>query len=157
MKDKILKLRKEGKKYIEIAGLLNCSVSTVAYYCNSTTKTKCLIRNSNIKFRKLKTAISNFTLKNLTKEEKEKRLYDLPFTYLDVLNKHGKITKCYLTGKEINLETDDFHLDHFIPTSQGGDNSLDNLRICIPEANYAKRDMIYEEFIKLCKKVVNNL
>lgn len=34
MKDKILKLRREGKTYKEITNLLKCSKSTVSYHCN---------------------------------------------------------------------------------------------------------------------------
>jgi len=34
MKDKILKLRKEGKSYNEIAKTLNCSKGTISYHCS---------------------------------------------------------------------------------------------------------------------------
>ena len=40
MKDKILKLRKEGKTYSEIVKKLGCSKSTVSYHCSPEVKTK---------------------------------------------------------------------------------------------------------------------
>ena len=33
MKNKILKLRKEGKTYSEISKILNCAKSTVSHHC----------------------------------------------------------------------------------------------------------------------------
>lgn len=40
MKDKILKLRKEGKSYREIEKILGCSRSLVSYYCSKGQKQK---------------------------------------------------------------------------------------------------------------------
>ena len=40
MKEQILKLRAEGKTYLEIKEALNCSLSTISYYCNPVQKEK---------------------------------------------------------------------------------------------------------------------
>jgi 5-methylcytosine-specific restriction endonuclease McrA len=156
-KDNILILRNKGMTYMEIAKELDCAVSTVAYYCNDTTKKRCKIKNSQRDYRRLETAVTNFTLKNLSEEQRRERLYNLPFTATDVLNKFGRYPKCYLTGETIDLKEGKFHLDHFIPVAKGGDNSIENLRICTKEANLAKRDMLYEDFINLCKTVAENM
>lgn len=44
MKDKILKLREEGKNYNEISAILGCSKSTISYYCSEGQKNKVLLR-----------------------------------------------------------------------------------------------------------------
>ena len=40
-----------------------------------------------------------------------------------------------------------------IPVSLGGENSLDNLGICCPQANSAKSDLCLEDFFSLCKEL----
>lgn len=78
------------------------------------------------------------------------------FTHLDVLNKFGENTVCYLTGKPINLlETHTYSFDHFIPLAKGGNSSLENLRVCLPEVNRMKTDLPYEDFINLCKQILS--
>ena len=62
---------------------------------------------------------------------------------------------CYLTGRPIDLnKSRSYHLDHIVPRSRGGDDSLDNCQIACREANQAKGDLLVEEFVALCKKVV---
>lgn len=57
----------------------------------------------------------------------------------------------------INIEeTRSYHFDHIVPRSRGGNNSLENLGIATKEANNAKNDMTEEEFIDLCKRVLQN-
>ena len=83
---------------------------------------------------------------------------DLNFTLEDVLNKIGEEPKCYLTGVPIDLEdTKSYQLDHIIPVSRGGTNTLDNLEIATKKANQAKADMTLDEFKNLCQLVVNKL
>ena len=45
MKDAILKLRGEGKTYMQIKAEVGCAVSTVAYYCGEGQKEKTKARN----------------------------------------------------------------------------------------------------------------
>lgn len=43
MKEKILKLRSEGKTYNEIVSIVGCSKSVVAYHCNPKVRAKAMI------------------------------------------------------------------------------------------------------------------
>jgi len=179
MHSKILELRKEGKSYSEIAKEVGCNTSTVSYHCNINTKlgyNKRAKKNRNglkkwlytftdkvYTFRtakrkgnyisccedwnkKLRTAVSKFRSKNMNN-------YKYYYTSKDVLTYFGTKVKCGLTGREIDITKDDYHLDHIIPISRGGTNDLDNMQFTIPEANYAKGNMLNEEFVQLCKEV----
>jgi hypothetical protein len=75
-------------------------------------------------------------------------------TVLDYLN--GTKVNCYLTGTPIDLEKDDYCFDHIIPVSKGGTNDLTNLGVTIPAANYAKNNLTVDEFINLCKLVLEH-
>lgn len=77
------------------------------------------------------------------------------FTYKEALEHlGGTLTKCYLTGREINILKDDYCLDHIIPASKGGTNDLDNMGITIPIVNASKSNMTVEEYLALCKEVL---
>jgi CRISPR/Cas system Type II protein with McrA/HNH and RuvC-like nuclease domain len=66
-------------------------------------------------------------------------------------------TKCYLTGRAINIEnSEEYELDHIIPVSKGGSCELTNMGIACVAANQAKKDLSVEEFIQLCKEVCEN-
>lgn len=79
------------------------------------------------------------------------------YGYKEVL-KHfeGTKVKCYLTGKEIDITKDSYQLDHITPVSKGGTGEINNMGICIPEANQSKSDMLIEEYLDLCKSVLEN-
>lgn len=68
----------------------------------------------------------------------------------------GTKQKCYLTGRSIDLEKDNYQLDHKIPVSKGGTNDISNMGIACPEANYSKSDLTIEEYLNLCKEVLLN-
>lgn len=76
-------------------------------------------------------------------------------TFLESLEDPTHV-KCYLTGRNIDLTKDDYQLDHKIPVSQGGSNSIDNLGIACPQANLSKSDMTVDEYLSLCKEVLEN-
>jgi 5-methylcytosine-specific restriction endonuclease McrA len=61
---------------------------------------------------------------------------------------------CPLTGDK--LTTENVSVDHIIPRSKGGKNTLDNVRLVVYYVNVAKNDLTDEEFLKLCKRVVNH-
>lgn len=61
--------------------------------------------------------------------------------------------KCALTGLELEPET--ASADHILPVSKGGLNSIDNIQILHHEVNRAKSAMTNQEFIQMCKNVVN--
>lgn len=82
--------------------------------------------------------------------------YKSMFTVDQLIEKIGENPICYLTGVPIDLnKSRSYHLDHIVPKSRGGDDSLDNCQIACRIANQAKGDMLLEEFIDLCKKVID--
>ncbi len=51
------------------------------------------------------------------------------------------------------MEIEDAHLDHIIPITRGGGIDIGNLRWVCSQANFAKRNLMDDEFIKLCSDV----
>lgn len=79
------------------------------------------------------------------------------FTTDDILDLYDKNPICNLTGRSIILEnTKSWELDHIIPASKGGPDTLDNCQITCREANFAKGDLTMDEFISLCKDVLTH-
>jgi 5-methylcytosine-specific restriction endonuclease McrA len=179
MKDQILKLRKEGKTYDEIKNIIGCSKSTISYYCGNGQKEKNIERKRkrrqlNPLSRKIETFKARKTLKNKTERfqmrtqlkevsiSKNGKLLSRKdcnptFKYSDIIEKYGDNPHCYLTNRPINWnDPSTYVLDHIIPVSLGGENSLDNLGICCPQANSAKSDLCLEDFFSLCKEILIN-
>lgn len=168
MKDQILELRSQGKSYNEIKTILGCSKATISYHCGEGQKKKNIDRqkkrrtNSVISQRvegfqydrRLKDKSGDFQRERLRgKHLSGKRL--MTFSWQDVIDKFGWNTTCYLTGRAINLrEPHTYHFDHKIPVSKGGSLGIDNLGIVRRDANVAKSDMMIEDFILLCKEVL---
>lgn len=107
--------------------------------------------------KKIRTSVSFFKKRTSSNESNKEEMVEQNYSYKEAIEHLGGLkTKCYLTGKDINLETDDYCLDHIIPVAKGGSNELDNMGITIPEANASKSDMCLEEYINLCKMVLEN-
>jgi 5-methylcytosine-specific restriction endonuclease McrA len=178
VKNQILDLRKQGLSYNKIQKIVGCSKSTISFHCGKGQKKKNLIRlqkrrsisvlrnkietfrckyKQEIIYNKddrdvrkiLQIKLRFFSMNRKTKKVKQK------FSLQDLIDKIGDNPTCYLTGRTIDL-TDgrSYHLDHIIPLSKGGDNSLDNCNIACKEANQAKNNLSKDGFIKLCQEVV---
>ena len=174
IREKIFCLREEGLTYDEIASIVCCNKGTVCYHLNSTQKQKsqerqirsrqknhisgrifCFKKPYQAKNRKgFLQNIRQKTRKFKTRGGEAVSNYD--YGYKEVLEKLGDSPKCYLTGVPIDLsKSSTYSFDHIIPRSRGGNNSLENLGLCLREVNNAKSDMTPEEFISLCKKIVD--
>jgi CRISPR/Cas system Type II protein with McrA/HNH and RuvC-like nuclease domain len=180
MREKILQLRSEGKSYNQIQEILKCSKSTISYYCGDKQKEKTKKRTKKRRENPLKSKIDNFRYKKRKETEykldEERKYFNEPvrkfqkrdntkkgkidttlektFTWQDVVDKFGVNTECYLSGEKINLNENIYHLDHILPSSRGGDNSLDNLGILHKTVNVMKNDMTPDELIDWCKKIL---
>lgn len=170
MKERILALKAEGKTYNEIKAILNCSKGTISYHCGKGQKEKSRIRTEksrlvNPLIRKTET-FQNKKLKNNTENIRKFQKRDnqskgnvnkfIPksFTWRDVVDKFGEDTFCYLSGEKINLYENNYHFDHVVPSSKGGDNTIDNLGILHKDVNYMKSDLTKEELLIWCKKIL---
>lgn len=171
LRDKIFKLRSAGKSYRQIEQLLGCSKSTIAYHCSSVQKEKTKTRKKNrkntnamakkvdnFKSRKMKNKVEKFACRSIDKKEnKNYKASKLTFTWQEVLTKFEENPVCYLTGDKLDLsKPSQLSLDHKIPVSKGGNNTLCNLGFTSHQANQSKSDMTVEEYLELCKKVLKN-
>jgi len=58
---------------------------------------------------------------------------------------------CGLTGRPLG---EDPELDHIVPRTRGGDNSYENMRWLCADANQAKRALLDDELLMLCRDVI---
>lgn len=176
MKEQILKLKEDGKSYNEIAKIVGCSKSTISYYCGKDQRKKSSERQKkrrkenplskkldHYKNRKsLDTRVGKFQMRLDSSAEERNGSFatsrsKVKFTFNknDVLEKFGDSPECYLTGRKINwIHPESYSFDHILPVSKGGDNSLSNLGLAHPDVNFAKGNLTIEEFVSLCKEVV---
>lgn len=177
LKDKILELFNQGYDYMDIVYKLKCSSSVVSYHLYPEQRLKALARGkdklktSHPIHRKIYAFLANYTYKkrkcNLLVGLKKKvrgfqmrtndKLTDNKFTVEELLIKLGDNPRCYLTGTPIDLyDFKSYQLDHVIPRSKGGDSSLENANICLAHVNKAKNNLSVDEFIEMCKSVVEH-
>lgn len=183
LKPKILELRKKGYCYREIANELNCSKGTVAYHLGKNQREKTNNRtkkyrtaNPLIKKRDtfvyldhrrsytgIKTNNDERTVRQILHVKrctfsvcKRRKMANYMFSLDELIEHLGENPKCYLTGRKIDLSNGrSYALDHIIPRSKGGDNSLNNCGITCTEANRAKFDLNLDDFVSLCQEVVD--
>lgn len=179
MKDQILNLRKKGLSYNDIQQKLKCSKSTISYHCGQDQKIKKnqrqqQRRSSNVLIQKVenfRNRKSKNIIYDLDNRDPHKILYmklqrfsmnrktrkvKQQFSLQDLIDKIGDNPTCYLTGRPIDLSDGrSYHLDHIVPISRGGSNDLSNCQIACKEANQAKNNLSYNEFVKLCQEVIN--
>lgn len=181
---KINKLREEGLSYKQIVKKLNCSLGSVSYHLGDGQKEKARLRGNNIRKKEhpYVNKIKHFTAPDLRAKGKnniskacyklcfqrkitdfcriplgDKMISKRDFTVQNVIDKFSENPKCALTGLPIDItKPSTYNFDHIIPRTRGGDNSIDNLQICTKQANNAKGTMTPDEFINLCKLVLEN-
>lgn len=186
VKKQILELRSQGFSYDYIANKLNCSKGTVSYHCGSGQKNKTKLRqikNRKLKtplYNKLQVFKTKNNVNNYYQNKRIKNISDIlnlkiisfhrkysgrevierekpMFTEKELLKKIGKKPKCYLTGRPIDLlDSRSYQLDHIVPRSKGGKNTLDNCQIACKEANFAKGDLLLIDFFALCKEILEH-
>lgn len=148
MKEKILSLRKSGKKYKEISEILNIGTEKVEWYCNPNRKE--ISRRGNLKYRQknpLYKKVASFH--GITKNKVKS------FGYREFLEKVGKNPTCYITKKPINLhDIKTYSIDHVIPNSKGGTNDINNAELIRTDINWMKRDKSIEELFALCEEIL---
>jgi 5-methylcytosine-specific restriction endonuclease McrA len=184
LKNKIIELRSQGLSFKQISETLDCSKGTVCYYLTKGQKEKSKLRTRNYRkkvhpfLKKLQDFTSRkpklLSTKNQTSTNKKLfykkmisflgfrnkkgfKMKDFSFTVEDVISKLSESPRCYLSGELIDISKPrTYHFDHKVPVSRGGENTLDNLGICTKQINSSKTDMTPEEYIELCKKVLEH-
>ena len=172
-KNNILKLRKQGLSFKEIAKKLGCSLSTTSYHCGngnekirvkSQKRLPICSKVSSFKARCLRSNFESFRAKLKTFKRRSKgrnptttvvNSIKKNYSCKDVISKIGETPKCYLTGEDIDInKPETYNLDHIIPVSKGGSNDLSNLGICLKKANQAKGELLIDELHDLCEKIL---
>lgn len=174
LSQKIIELRTLGYSYNKIAAELKCSKGTVSYHIGDGQKDKSILRNkSHDKDKIVQKKIYKFCSikKDATLQfKKEKTIQEILYTKIrkfgdmqimftpqDLIDKIGDNPTCYLTGRKIDLsDSKSYHLDHIVPRSKGGDNTLENCGIACKIANMSKTDMTYEEYVNLCREIIKH-
>ena len=163
VKSQIKLLHECGYSYREISKEVNYSVGQVWNIINSKPKPKkekkpkvkqnYIPRDEMSPNRILSLKLGGFKGRSEKNSRVGKKTHS--FTIQEVYEKFGTEPICYLTGEKIDLtDSKDYSLDHILPKSKGGDNSLDNLGFLKSNVNYAKSDMTVDEFIQLCINVL---
>lgn len=63
--------------------------------------------------------------------------------------------RCALTGRPLTPET--ASLDHIVPVRDGGEHTIENVQILHKDVNRAKSTMTHQQFIQLCREVVDQV
>lgn len=174
LKDKIKELREMGYSYNQIKKELNCSKSTVVYHLGEDQKLKALKRcqkRRSLPKNTIKEKVYRFNwsrnkgvmskIRDFQRRDNSLDMGDLlpkqiiNFTWEDFLLKIGNEHKCYLSGEPINIyNSKEYSIDHIIPASKNGDNSLENAGLISQIVNRMKNNLTVDEFIKKCIQII---
>lgn len=176
-KTDIIILAIRGLKTKEIAQKLDCSYSAVQYHVQRNYKKQAKNwRKSNSILVTIYKRITSFKeeFENRPAQISTKKNYKLisqriavfsrstngskrMFSTRDFIDKFTMNPKCGLTGRSIDInQPETWELDHIVPKSRGGDNSLDNCQVLSKEVNQSKGSMTEKEFLSLCKEVLEH-
>lgn len=177
IKEDILRLREMGLSYRKIEKRLGCSKGTISYHCGEGQKDKTMAATRKRRLCPLRTKMEAF-IHSRKKETQNTFLevfaptnhclnvkihqfakigsrstkhegYSFMFNLKDLKEKIGDDPRCYWTGRKIDLTSRrSYHLDHLVPRSRGGDNSLDNCVLACREANLGKSEFLGEEYVQ---------
>lgn len=153
MKSKILELRKSGLSYRKIAKKLGTTVWQVEYWSNP--KRRKIQKIAQTKYR-----LTNPVQKKVAAfHELTKRRRGVScgsnFTYREFLTKIGPNPKCYITGSAIDLTVPEaYSIDHIVPISKGGDNSIDNAGIIRRDVNEVKGGNTLPQLVQICIEIL---
>ena len=64
--------------------------------------------------------------------------------------------KCPISGRSLTVGLN-CHLDHIIPKSRGGNDSINNIRWVDKDVNQAKHGLLDDEFFSLIKEISNHI
>lgn len=144
-KKEIIKLKEAGETYVSIAQKLGCSEWTVKYHLSPNRKRSCAKYAK--KIHPLSFKLKRFLIKGTVTEK---------FGIKELKSKIGDSPVCEITGEPIDLmDAQSYSLDHTIPLSRGGKSCISNLSLVKREINQAKFNLTKDEFIQLCKRVLN--
>ena len=145
---KMKELKKEGKKYTEIAKIIGCTPQAARYHLNPQVKEESRLRwAERAKINPLRNRLKGFCRRN---NNSSKDISNDEF-----INHFSNQKTCYLTGDKINInDVSTYELDHKLPPNKGGTNDINNMGLCTKEANRSKNDLAIKEYIELCKKVL---
>ena len=171
---KIKELREKGLSYNQIKSELNCSKSTISYYLGNDQKLKAkkrLQKNRAKPESVLSQKIYRFRWtnnKNVMSKVRDFQRRDNSLESGSLLSKQPKIFtieeflskienehKCYLSGEPIDIYNPrEYSIDHIIPVSKNGDNSIENAGLMSLSVNKMKDDLTVEEFINKCIQIL---
>lgn len=144
MLEEILKLRSSGLTNVQIAKRLGIGLRTLSYIISGSRDT-----TEGIISRKIESFEIATNPRRYVRMSTEDRLR--------AAKKIMSSKKCYLSGRDIDLnDKSSWTIDHKIPRSRGGKNTVKNMGICDSIVNQSKADMTAMEFIKLCIEVARH-
>lgn len=139
--------------YRKIAKRLGISVWRTEYLSNP--KRRMIQKTAQIKYRlsnPLQKKVAAFH--EMTNRRNGKKC-SRKFTYAEFLAKVGDTPICYLTKAKIDLnKPETYSIDHVVPISKGGDNSIDNAGLIRRDVNEVKDSNTPQQLFPICIEIL---